>query len=87
VSDLAEALRELIRNEVEREVARQLADTQHRPDQSPFITIAEAAVLLRVPRGTVDNWTSSGRLNRHRVGRKVLLLRDEVLRLVEPPSR
>jgi excisionase family DNA binding protein len=51
---------------------------------SPFLSIPETAALLRVPRQTVDDWLSRGKLRRYKAGRRTLLLRTEVEAFAAP---
>jgi excisionase family DNA binding protein len=55
-------------------------DREHDPGTaaSPYLTVAEAAALLRCTRQRVYDVLSSGRLTRYRDGARVLLSRDEV---------
>lgn len=50
---------------------------------SPYVTIVEAANLLRTSRAAVDNLLSAGRLSRHKVGRRTLILHSDVVALIE----
>ena len=49
---------------------------------SPYMTTEEAAAYLRCDRGRIHDLTRLGRLTRHKEGRRVLLLREEVEALV-----
>jgi len=60
--------------------ARVLAELGSTPSAAPsaFLTIPEAAELLRCPRQRVDDLLSQGRLNRHKDGRRTLVSRAEL---------
>jgi excisionase family DNA binding protein len=45
---------------------------------SPFVTVGEAAELLRTTRGRIDNLLSAGRLTRVKDGRRTLILLAEI---------
>ena len=51
--------------------------------RSPFVTIPEAANFLRCSRQRVDDLLSSGRLRRHKDGRRTLIRRAELEAYVE----
>jgi excisionase family DNA binding protein len=53
-----------------------------RPPASEYLTVLEAAELLRCRRQRVDNLLSAGRLTRFKEGGRTLLLRAEVEGLV-----
>lgn len=65
----------------------QILSSREFGEDSPFLTRKEAAKLLRCSTTTIDNYRRSGKLTRARLGgnqgRKVLFLRDEVLKLTE----
>ena len=52
-------------------------------DQSPFLTIVEAAALARAPVSSVRGWIYSGRLRASRPGRRVLVRRDRLLAFLD----
>jgi excisionase family DNA binding protein len=54
---------------------------------SPFLTIPEAAELLRCKRQRIDDLLSRRRLTRHKEGSRTLVDRAEVLALVQPDGR
>ncbi|HZT46018.1 MAG TPA: helix-turn-helix domain-containing protein [Gaiellaceae bacterium] len=58
-----------------------------REPPSPFVSIVEAAEMLRVPRATIDGWLSAGRLSRVKAGRRTLLRRDELDAFLEQRAR
>ncbi len=66
---------------IARRVAELLAGESQRPAAgSPFVTVAEAAELLRCSRQRVDNLLSAGRLRRVKDGRRTLIERAELER-------
>jgi len=50
----------------------------------PLITFQEAAKIARVPKGTINSWSSANQFDefRSRKGKRVLLHRDSFVRLV-----
>jgi excisionase family DNA binding protein len=53
--------------------------------EDDFVTVSEAASLLRVAPGTVRRWIRAGEVPAYRLGpRRVALRRDDVARLVTP---
>jgi excisionase family DNA binding protein len=52
-------------------------------DASPYVTPDEAAELLRCGRRRIYDLVADGRLSRHGDGRRLLVRREEVLRLAE----
>jgi len=56
-------------------VLEQLAAQQQ---ESPYLTIPEAAAFLRCKRQRIDDLLSARKLTRHKEGRRTLLLRAEV---------
>jgi excisionase family DNA binding protein len=53
--------------------------------ESEFLTIAEAAAILKVDRSTIRRWIDRGDLPAYRVGqRAVRLRRDELDRMITP---
>jgi len=64
-----------------------IAAAVHVPDvgrpPSPFLTIPEAAELLRSKRQRVDDLLSQRRLTRHKDGRRTLVSREEVERYIK----
>jgi len=63
-----------------REYANQLLESD-----SPYLTREEAAKVLRCSLSTIDNYRRTGKLPRSKLGgsqgKKILFLRDDVLRL------
>lgn len=80
--DLEQALRQLIRQEVEDEVGRKLAllKAEQPPVASPYLTVGEAACYLRCSRQRVYDLLSSGRLRRYKDGSRVLIAREDLER-------
>lgn len=66
----------LISATVTAEVERQLARRLQEP--SAFMTIPEAAEVLRCKRQRVDDLLSSGRLTRYKDGSRTLIRRNEL---------
>jgi excisionase family DNA binding protein len=52
-----------------------------------FLTVEDAALLLRVEVGTIRNWVSQEKIPYRKVGANVLFLLEEVIAWTLPPSR
>ena len=48
-----------------------------------FLTVSETAALLRVTARTIRTWIQIGRLDVHRAGRRVLVAREDIERLLD----
>lgn len=59
-------------------LAEALASRLAPKEESPFMTIAEAAEYLRVPRHRVDALLSQRKLPRQKEGRRTLILRADL---------
>lgn len=55
--------------------------------EESFLTVAEVAELLRLNQQTVRNWIDAGSLPAVRVGRRVLIKRSDLDRIVESGYR
>jgi excisionase family DNA binding protein len=55
----------------------------NRASNAQFVGRIRAAQLLDVSPQTIDKFIRSGRLRAYRIGRKVIVRKDELLRLVE----
>lgn len=73
-----------------RETARRLDGfAQQGVQQTPtntssgFLTVSETATLLRVTARTIRTWIQIGRLDVHRAGRRVLVAREDIERLLD----
>ena len=64
--------------EVTRRVLVELRSLPTHDRPSAFVTIPEAAELLRCGRQRIDDLLSSGRLTRVKEGRRTLIRRDEI---------
>ena len=53
------------------------------PNDSPFLTVAEVAELLKLNQQTVRNWIDAGSLPAVRIGRRVRIKREDLDRIVE----
>ena len=51
--------------------------------EESFLTVAEVAELLRLNQQTVRNWIDAGSLPAVRIGRRVLIKRSDLDRIVE----
>jgi excisionase family DNA binding protein len=51
-----------------------------------YLTITEAASLIRVSHWTLRAWLSSGRCQRYKVGGRTLVRRQDILGLVKPET-
>lgn len=71
---------------VRHEVARALAQVDVSAQQ-PYLSTHEAAQFARVTAGTVRRWIDEGRLTRHSSGRRVLVSRVELKRLVRADGK
>jgi excisionase family DNA binding protein len=52
-----------------------------------FMTVAEVAALLELNQRTIRNWIDQGSLPALRLGRRVMVLRPDLDRLIEAGSR
>jgi len=69
---------ELIETIVELVVARVLTELGASEPRSPYLTIKEAAELLRCRRHRIDALLSMGTLTRVKEGRRTLVAREEI---------
>ena len=69
-----ETIRAIARQEAEAVLAAQLTEQSC----SPYLTIREAAEVLRCSRQRIDDLLSRRRLTRFKDGRRTLLLRTEI---------
>jgi excisionase family DNA binding protein len=67
-------------------VLERLAAEQHNGD-SEFVSVVEAAELLRAKPQRVYDLLSDGRLTRHKDGARVLVLRSELVAHLRPTPR
>ena len=81
---LEDSLRDLVRDVVREEVTRALAE---RDTPAEYLTVAQAADVARVARGTVRRWVREGRLADHRAGRVVRVRRNELDHLMRGQRR
>ena len=51
-----------------------------------WLTVAEAVCYSRLGRSTLYNLMGAGRLQRRKVGRKTLLAREDLDRLIDGPA-
>jgi excisionase family DNA binding protein len=66
-------------DEITAEVTRRvLAELGRTADASPYLTVPEAADLLRCSRQRIDDLLSQRRLTRHKEGRRTLVSRAEI---------
>lgn len=77
MSALDAALRELVERIVDERVAAMLAASDVRTP-SPYLTVVEAAGLLRTTRARIDNLLSAGKLTRVKEGGRTLIERAEL---------
>lgn len=75
--DLAAEAVEVLAEEVKRRVLAELHESSGEA-ASPYLTVPEAATLLRCSRGRVDDLLSQRRLTRLKDGRRTLVARAEV---------
>ncbi len=69
-----EIIEEIIEQVTER-VTERVAEAN---DRSPWLTAAECAEHLHVPRKAVYNWTSAGAIPHRKIGARVMFHRDEL---------
>lgn len=55
--------------------------------EAALLTVAAAAVVASVSKGTICNWMKAGKLTRYGHGRLVRVRKDEVLTLMKQPKR
>ena len=67
-------------------VLERLAD-EHRNGDSEFVSVAEAAELLRAKPQRIYDLLSDGRLSRHKDGSRVLVSRSELVAHLRPTPR
>jgi excisionase family DNA binding protein len=70
---------EAIANRAAEIAVERLREERARELESPFVTIPEAAVVLRSKRQRVDDLLSSGRLSRVKDGSRTLIRREQLL--------
>jgi excisionase family DNA binding protein len=77
-----------LEREIERIVRRVLAERDIKPaNDSPLMSVAEAAAFARVSPGTVRRWVRRGELTKHEAGARVLVKRDELESFLARGSR
>lgn len=64
-------------------IAAAVTPTREPEPESPYLSVREAAEWLRTSRQAVDDMLSSGKLRRHKVGRRTLVARADLEALVE----
>lgn len=74
MTDLEQLVRQIVRDELSRSTPA---------NDSPMLSVAEAATLARVSPYTIRRWVKLGELTRHRAGTKVLVKRDELVALLK----
>lgn len=84
MTGFAESLRDLVRDVVREELARALTE---RDAPAEYLTVAQAATVARVARGTIRRWVREGRIAEYRAGRVVRVRRDELDRLMRGQRR
>ena len=62
---------------------RTVPATHHRSEEAKFLGRLSAAALLDVNPQTIDKLIRQGKLHRYNIGRRVLVSREELVRLVE----
>lgn len=77
MSDLETQVRQLVR-EIVREELEQLAEVVGHENGSPWLSVAEAAIHLRVSERTVQRLIARSRVRSTTVGRRRLLHRDDL---------
>jgi excisionase family DNA binding protein len=82
--ELVAAIEELVDERVFERLERVYDASERR---SPWLTIVEAAELLRCKRQRVDDLLSQGRLARHKDGSRTLLSRAEINAYIQKDQR
>jgi excisionase family DNA binding protein len=80
-------LREAIEQLIDERVEQRLAAIARAEPPSRYMTIPEAAELLRCKRQRIDDLLSSGRLSRVKDGSRTLIARGEIEGYVERGGR
>lgn len=78
--DLYAAIREVVR-----EVVREELRAAQQVDE--FLTVAQAAQLADVSRGTIRRWIKLGQLTEHRAGPRLRVRRADLVALLAAPRR
>lgn len=76
VDELRNLISEVVREEIQTHIPAPAEPFTDFPD---LLTRHQTAQLLGVALATVDNWTASGRLRKHRIGAAVRIKKVEVL--------
>jgi len=71
---------EKITSEVTKRVLAEIGTDRSAADRSPYLSVREAAELMRASRGRIYDLLSQRRLTRYRDGTRVLLARAEITR-------
>jgi excisionase family DNA binding protein len=79
-AELALTLSDALLETIARRAAALVLDAlrQNKEQDSPYMTIPEAAAYARCKRQRIDDLLSSRRLSRHKDGRRTLILRAEL---------
>ena len=85
--DAREALERLIKRRVEEMVEHRLAEYDADRKRGHYMTIPEAAELLRCSRQRVDDLLSQRRLTRYKDGRRTLVSRAEIERHLDATTK
>lgn len=72
---IKEAVRTVIKEELKQQAEKASSET--------YLTPKETAKALRISRGTLFNWTQSGKIPSHRAGGKVLYRKSEIAEAVQ----
>lgn len=76
VDELKTLLSEVVREQLETHIPKQAEPFADYPE---LLTRRQTAQLLSVSLASLDNWTASGRLRKHRIGAAVRFKKAEVL--------
>lgn len=63
-----------------------MAGKPDKREQSPWLTVAEAAAYLRVSRDTIYRWAREGKITLYKLGKLTRIKRSELEGLVSPKT-
>lgn len=84
---LEETIRAVVREEIRAALRELRQPAPPATSAEPYLTIAQAAALACVGGTTVRDWLRAGKLNRYGQGKRVLINRAELERLLAPKPK